>query len=211
LSGLLRLRADALPAPLFARLRRGVARVGAERLSRTYQTTFWFDLGAPSCLPEEAILVLARWLPSARGVRGAEWWLSRMKATNVGVDFHRDRDEHLALGGGPEVHPRWSSVLFLNRVRGGALAVTAEPPCEENPARSPKRLALDLVAPRPNRFALFPGDATHGVLDANNQIPGGRLKGPARLRLALIVNWWSKRPSGVPRFSESQAYRALAF
>jgi hypothetical protein len=46
------------------------------------------------------------------GARGVEWWLSRMWTHDVRVDFHRDRDERLALAGGPARHPRLSSVLF---------------------------------------------------------------------------------------------------
>jgi hypothetical protein len=100
-------------------------------------------------------------------------------------------------------------VLFLNRVRGGALAVTREPPCDDNPARAPEKLALDLAAPRPNRFVVFRGDLTHGVLDANNRVPEGRLPGTGRLRVALILNWWRKRPTGVPTYLESGVYGAL--
>jgi hypothetical protein len=207
---LLRLHELAVPLPLFAKLRRGVARVGAERLKSTYQTTFWFDLNIASCVPETAILSLRRLLPSARGIDGAEWWLSRMYATDVQVDFHRDRDERLARRGGPEVHPRYSSVLFLNRVRGGALAVTREPPDEDRPARSPAGRAWDLASPKPNRFVLFAGNLTHGVLDAHNCIPERRLPEPARMRKALIINWWGKRPTGVPTFASTRVYRALA-
>ena len=206
---LVQLFEPALSAASFRALRRAVARIGQERLRRTYQTTFWFDLGRPTSVAEEAILELLDRLPTRRGVTGAEWWLSRMKTTDVQVDFHRDRDEKRALAGRGEVHPTFSSALFLNRARGGALAVTDQPPCDDNPARAPQRLSLDLVAPRPNRFALFDGRLAHGVLDANNQIPSGRLQGPARMRLALIVNWWPRRPMGVPEFAEATFYRAL--
>jgi hypothetical protein len=198
-----------LPAAAFARLRARVGRVGRERLSATYRTTFWFALGdAPSNVVEEAVVALRRLVPRAR-VAGVEWWLSRMRTTDVQVDFHRDRDERLALAGGPEVHPCWSAVLFLNRVRGGCLAVTAEPPNLENPACAPDRLALDLVMPRPNRLAVFPGGATHGVLDARNRVPEGRLPGRSRLRIAVVMNFWPRRPLGVPSFG-GRAYRALA-
>jgi hypothetical protein len=133
-----------------------------------------------------------------------------MRATEVQVDFHRDRDEKLALATGREVNPRSSSVLFLNRVRGGALAVTREPPDAENPALAPSRPDFTLVAPRPNRFVWFDGRLTHGVLDANNQIPDGRLPGPSRLRRALVMNWWRARPTGISPFSAARVYRALS-
>jgi len=207
---LMTLRDGALPQAQFRRLLRRVRAVGRERLRSTYQTTFWFDFSHPTSVVEETILALRPYLPSLRGLRGVEWWLSRMRTTHVQVDFHQDRDEKLALAGGPLVHPRFSSVLFLNRVRGGLLAVTRDPPCEENPSKAPKRLDFELAAPRPNRLALFRGDLTHGVLDANNAIPDRPLPGSSRLRLALIMNWWHVRPTGVPTFAETRLYRALA-
>jgi hypothetical protein len=203
------LRDGALERGLFATLQRRVKSLGDERLARTYQTTFWFALGTPACIVERAVLALRPFVPT-RGVRGVEWWLSRMWTHDVEVDFHRDRDEKRALRGGRELHPSRSSVLFLNRVRGGALAVTAAPPCDDNPARAPTRLALDLAAPRPNRFVHFDGRLTHGVLDAANQIPGVEKRARGQLRLALIFNWWRQRPEDVPTFRDSRAYRSLA-
>ncbi len=132
-----------------------------------------------------------------------------MYTTDVQVDFHRDRDEKLALATGREANPLLSSVLFLNRVRGGALAVTRELPNPENPALAPSRIDFDLVAPRPNRFVFFDGWLTHGVLDAENQIPNGRLAGRSRLRRTLVMNWWRARPKGVGRFRDASIYSQL--
>ena len=207
---LVRIHDAALPGALFARLLRRVRAVGEERLRQTYQTTFWFDLGSPSNVVDEATLALRPKVPPDRGVVGVEWWLSRMRTTDVRVDFHQDRDEKRAAYSGRLVHPRFSSVLFLNRVRGGLLAVTDQPPCEDNAALAPERFDFDLAAPRPNRFALFRGDLTHGVLDANNDIPHRRLPGRARLRLAVVLNWWDRRPTEVPTFPEARRYPALA-
>jgi len=201
----------ALPAGLFRRLARAVRAVGSERLRATYQTAFWFDLGAPSCVVEEAVLALR---PRARAagagpVAGVEWWLSRMRTSDVQVDFHQDRDEVL-FGRTRRVRcPALGSVLFLNRCRGGALAVTAQPVDEANPALAPLPFDGDLVRPWPNRLALFPGDATHGVLDARGDVPHGRLSPPTPLRLALIMNWWRARPEGRPTFRDAGVYRAL--
>ena len=206
---LVRVLDQAVPAPLFRRLARAVRGLGSEGLRRTYQTTFWFDLGAPAALPEEAILALAPRVPPLR-LAGVEWWLSRMRTSDVQVDFHRDRDEALFARTGAERHPAVSSVLFLGRARGGLLLVTDAPANERNPARAPDRLDGDLVRPWPNRFAIFPGDATHGVLDARNAVPVRRLTPATPLRLALVVNWWRARPEGVPRFAEAARYRSLA-
>lgn len=200
----------ALPPALFRRLRRAVVGLGTRGIRRTYETTFWFDLAAiPAALPELAVRVLAARFREG-GARGVEWWLSRMWTHDVRVDFHRDRDERLALCGGPERHPRISSVLFLNEVRGGALAVTAQPPEPMNPALVPLPLEADLVAPRANRLAMFDGRLTHGVLDAQNGVPTGRLRQRGQLRLTLVMNGWAKRPHGVPGFEEAGRYRALS-
>jgi hypothetical protein len=208
-SSLVHLRDDALTASMFRRLVHRVRAVGTERLRRTYQTTFWFDFGEPSCLPEQVILALRVHLPRRPLLAGVEWWLSRMYTTDVRVDFHRDRDEKLALLTGREANPRFSSVLFLNRVRGGALAVTREPPDPKNPALAPSRVDFDLVAPRPNRFVLFDGRLTHGVLDAENQIPDVPLPGRSRLRRTLVMNWWHARPQGIGTFADASIYRSL--
>jgi len=208
---LVRVVEGALPASLFARLARAVRALGSENLRNTYQTTFWFPLDGtpPTALPEAAVLALRPALPLRRVV-GVEWWLSRMRPSDVQVDFHRDRDEALVRRTGEERHPAMGSVLFLNRCRGGLLAVTEQPANDANPACAPDDLStLDLVRPRPNRLALFPGDATHGVLDANGDVPRGRLPTPAPLRLALVMNWWDRRPAEVPAFAARRRYAAL--
>jgi hypothetical protein len=201
---------DALPARDFQRLLRRVRALGTERLRRTYQTTFWYDFGPPTNVVEQVILTLRPRLPQGRRIIGVEWWLSRMYTTDVQVDFHQDRDEKLALATGRLVHPRVSSVLFLNRVRGGALAITEELPDPDNPSLAPAGMDFALVAPRPNRLVLFDGTLTHGVLDADNQVPHGRLPGRSRLRLTLAMNWWHRRPMEVPTYAEAGLYRALA-
>jgi hypothetical protein len=201
---------EALPPALFRGLRRSVLALGTEGLRRTYQTTFWCPLdGSPTAAPELAVHALSDRFRH-RAARGVEWWLSRMWTHDVRVDFHRDRDERLALAGGPDRHPRVSSVLFLNRVQGGALAVTAQPPDPRNPALVPLPLEADLVGPRPNRLALFDGRLTHGVLDARNGVPGARLRQRGQLRLTLVMNGWARRPHGVPTFEEAGVYAALA-
>jgi hypothetical protein len=200
----------ALPAALFGRLARAVRALGTENLRATYQTTFWFELGAPVTIVEEAVLALRPFLPRGpRGLAGAEWWLSRMRTSDVRVDFHRDRDEALFRRRGVEVHPATTSVLFLNRCRGGLLLVTASPPVDANPARAPDVLDGDLVRPQANRLAVFRGDRTHGVLDANGRIPVRQLARRTGLRLALVVNWWRRRPEGVAGFREAGVYPSL--
>lgn len=66
------------------------------------------------------------------------------------------------------------------------------------------------MTPRPNRLAWFDGRLTHGVLDAENHIPGRRLPKERSLRLAVAINLWSNRPKGARLFAEAGAYRRLA-
>jgi hypothetical protein len=191
----------------FAVLARAVRALRGENLRRTYQTTFWFDLGRPAALPELAILALRPLVPGR--FAGVEWWLSRMRTSDVRVDFHRDRDEALFARTGRTVHPALSSVLFLNRCRGGHLLVLDAAPDPSNPACAPAELDGDLVRPWPDRFVVFRGDLTHGVLDANREVPHRRLPTPTPLRLAVAVNWWAERPERVPPFEGSGRYPAL--
>jgi hypothetical protein len=203
----------ALPARRFARLLLAVQRLGGEGRRSTYQTTFWYPLSAPpTTLVEEAVHLLLPTIPARRrrGVVGVEWWLSRMRTSRVGVDFHRDRDNCLFEQTGLEENPRLGSVLYLNRCVGGLLACTPEPPCPENPALAPRVHDFDFVSPRPNRYVWFDGAATHGVLDAENCIPGRRLPAQRRWRLAVAINLWHRRPVGVPTALERPRYRALA-
>jgi hypothetical protein len=100
-------------------------------------------------------------------------------------------------------------VLFLNRCRGGLLAVTREAPNPRNAALAPDVHDFDFAQPEPNRFVWFDGRLTHGVLDARNEIPWRRLPRQNTLRLAVIANFWRARPTDVPLFSESRAYRSL--
>ncbi len=130
---------DALPTGEFRALVRAVRRLGHERIRAGYQTTFWFDFASqpePTSLVERAVLRLREHVPT-RGVAGVEWWLSRMRTSNVKVDFHRDRDNAYAAQTGRARHPRWSTLLYLNRCRGGLLAVTRSAPEEKNPTRRP--------------------------------------------------------------------------
>ena len=206
---LVRIVDGALRPALFRRLREAIVKLGNERLIAGYQTTFWFDFASePGNVIEDAALALKP-LMNTRAA-GVEWWLSRMRTSNVKVDFHRDRDNARFDDDGVEVHPRFSSLLYLNECRGGLLAVTREDPNPDNQAFAPDTHDFDFVAPKANRFTWFRGDLTHGVLDAENQIPGKRLPREPELRLAIAINFWAQRPRRVPTFAQSRHYRTLA-
>jgi hypothetical protein len=191
----------ALPHALVRNARAAIARIGAERLRQSYFTTFWLERGAAPAHPvEEAVLGLWR-LARPRGCQGAEWWIGRAHTTRIPVEFHFDQD----VKGRRARHPRLSSVFFFNAVRGGQLAVTDQVPGKAAASR------LETISPRRNRYAIFPGNLLHGVLDARGRTPGRPLPGPpGRVRITLVVNYWDRRPTAVPAWTESRVYRSLA-
>ena len=71
---------NALPKKLFRRLVRAVNSVGTERMEDmgSYNTTFWFPLGAkPSNVVEECIVRLCDLVRPGPECIGMEWWLGR--------------------------------------------------------------------------------------------------------------------------------------
>jgi hypothetical protein len=191
----------ALPGPLLRRARRAIARLGARGLGKSYFTTFWLPRDSrPAHAVEEAVLGLAA-IAAPRRWSGAEWWIGRAYTTDLPIGFHFDED---VKGRGAMRHPLLSSVLFFNAVRGGHLAVTDQRPGSGEAAR------LATVKPRANRYAIFDGDLLHGVLDARGRTPGRRLPGPpGRLRVTLVVNFWERRPTSVPQWSQGRTLREL--
>jgi len=192
---------EALPGPLFRRARRSIARLGVTGLRDSYFTTFWLSRASTPAHPvEEAVQALAG-IAAPRRWSGAEWWIGRAYTTDLPIGFHFDED---VKGTGRLRHPLRSSVLFFNSVRGGHLAVT-----DQRPGMGEATL-LATVKPRANRYAIFDGDLLHGVLDARGRTPGRRLPGPrGRLRVTLVVNFWDRRPTDVPAWSESARSRKL--
>ena len=190
----------ALPDALVRRARAAITRLGRERLRSSYFTTFWLPREvAPAHALEEAVLALWK-LARPRGCAGAEWWIGRSHTTRIPLEFHFDQD----VKGRQRRHPRLSSVFFFSPVRGGQLAVTDQVP------RRGAATRLETIAPRRNRYAVFAGNLLHGVLDARGRTPGPRFPGPAgRLRVTLVVNYWERRPTDVPIWSESGIYRPL--
>jgi hypothetical protein len=183
----------AVPDALALRARRAIARLGSERFRDSYFTTFWLPRGAKPAHPLEELVVALWKVARPRGCSGAEWWVGRAFTHRLPIEFHFDQD----VKGRKLRHPRVSSVFFFNRVRGGHLAVTDQRPGDREASR------LQAVKPRRNRYALFRGDLLHGVLDARGTVA-------RRMRITLVVNYWERRPTGVPTWQESGVYRALA-
>lgn len=198
----------ALPPGLFRRARAAVKRLGTSRLQKSYWTTFWLPRSAKAAHPiEEAVVALARFAAPARA-SGMEWWIGRSYTSAVPIGFHFDQDVKARTG---LRHPLVSTVFFFNRVKGGQLAVTDQVPGPGGGPRPAEARRLETAAPAPNRYAIFRGDRFHGVLDERGRTPGRPRPGPRGvLRVTLVVNYWDHRPTGVPRWSETRIYRALA-
>ena len=208
---------DAAPTALAARAARLFARVGTQRMKEGYWTTFWMPLGAQpaqgtsNAFEDLAVALLPHALakagPDARKIVGVEWWLGRSYTNHIPVGFHFDLD---VKGKGAVRYPVVSSVFFFNQVRGGQLAITDQRPDARGRAVPDEPTQLETVEPKPNRYALFDGQLFHGVLDANGHVPGRPLKVPqGRMRRTLVINYWAARPSDVPTWGESRAYRVL--
>lgn len=210
---LVRITDAALPIPEFRRALQGLKRVGDDA---SYWRTFWFPLGdRPANVVEALVPLLRRRLPPAqKRLVGVEWWIGRMRTHDVPLDFHHDRDLKLFEETGELRHPVWSSVLFFTQVKGGSLFVTNQQLVQRrgelvlSPAEP---TAFGRAQPKPNRYAVFPGELFHGVLDARDQVPDEPLpEREGELRLSLVVNWWDEPPRGVKSWAASRAYRALS-
>ena len=199
---------DALEPRLFRSLNRRYLKVGRERFAQSHWTTFWYPLDErPRNAVEEAVQALRRRIPGRP--LGVEWWLGRMDPRNVPIELHADRDNHLFDATGRWVHPRISSVLYMNPVPGGLLLVA------DQGVRGNRSIELDpsahfeVIRPAPNRFIWFEGDRVHGVLNSLNQVPAARLRlPPGRIRRSVIINWWDRPPRGVERW-DGRIYPAL--
>ena len=204
---------EAAPPALVARAARLFGRLGEQRMKEGYFTTFWLPQGAePAHAFEELAISLrphgfAYARKAAREITGLEWWLGRSYTNQVPLGFHFDLD---VQGRGAVRYPVVSSVFFFNEVKGGQLAITDQRPGARGKPVPAQPTQLETVAPAPNRYALFDGQLFHGVLDARGQVPGRPLPGPrGRMRRTLVINYWSERPSEVPEWGASRAYRAL--
>ena len=204
----------ALPESLFAPLTQAVRAIGARA---DYWRSFWLP-AAPSTSPcgwaERAALELLRRVPPPRPVVGLEWWLGWMRTNDVPLEFHHDRDNALHDRTGRIRHPRWSSVLYLSRCRGGALVVTDQRLLHRGPEyllSPPEARRLAHVQPRENLLARFDGRLLHGVLDAHNAVPSAPLPDTAgEPRMTLVMNGWGRRPEGLERWRPEELYPELA-
>ena len=188
---------DALPDALFARLWRRIRALGRERFRDSHWVTFWYDLGRPANVVDEAVLHLhdafAGEVP--RRARGVEWWLGRTDLRRVPIEMHVDRDNHLFDETGTLRHPAPLLGAVLQPRSPGRL-----PPASliSTPARAPAHLVpaepSDWAVARPHAQSVreLPGQpAPRRVRTPTTRSSRpSALRGPqGRLRLvALVVN-----------------------
>jgi hypothetical protein len=166
----------------------------------SYNTTFWFPIGAkPTNIVEQCVSKLYALVRPGPKCIGMEWWLGRLKFGEE-LPFHTDRDRSLRHETGQIVHPLWSSILYLNRFPSSPTVVLDQVlspdgkswiPPEANSGRS-----LDAV---PNHYVAFRGDLRHGVVangaGQKKASPSGDTQKSPELRLTLLVNYWDRRPA----------------
>jgi hypothetical protein len=195
---------DALPTPLFERLVHAVKMTGTERTENmgSYDTTFWFGLGAqPANIAEECISQLHILVRPGPQCIGMEWWLGRLKY-GESLPFHTDRDRSLKKQTGEIVHPLWSSILYLNRFPSSPTIVLDQVWSPDgNSWIPPKPKHGRYLEPIPNDYVVFRGDLRHGVVaneasaKAAAPVDGtGPTPEYSELRLTLLINYWHRRP-----------------
>ena len=186
----------AVPRKQFAALKRAFPPSHFERLLREglrfYQTTFWYPLDRePENVFESIIQGLRPLANPSSSVIGVEWWFSVLMTNSTPqwlLPCHFDRSDIDEKDLQKIRHPEAASVLFLNSVPYGELVVTDQVlTAQGTHPREPKDMRF--LSPKPNRYAVFPGNLYHGVI--------GRMWRPSkesRLRATMAVNWWPEKP-----------------
>jgi hypothetical protein len=199
--GKINLFEDALPVSFFRRLVRAVEAVGTERLDGmgTYDTTFWFPLGAqPTNIVEECLPKLFALVRPGPTCIGVEWWLGRLRR-GQSLRFHSDRDRSLRKQTGQIVHPLWSSILYLNRFADSPTVIYDQVLSADGNSWVPPEpefgRELDAI---PNHYVTFVGNLRHGVVPKqpaqDSPAVSPRSSDSPQLRLTLLVNYWDRRP-----------------
>jgi hypothetical protein len=189
---------ECLPPALHAELMESLSPERFARWFRAglpfYRTTFWYPAGrAPTHVVERAIEVLRQAAQPSEQVVGVEWWFSVVR-TNATPQWllpcHFDRSDLDEKDPARIRHPEWASVLFLNEVPYGELAITDQVLGDDGQPSPSEPRDMRFVPPGDNRYAVFPGHLYHGVI--------GRMwrpRSPDSLRVTMAVNWWTQRPT----------------
>jgi hypothetical protein len=188
--------APALPTSTLDQLRSAVAvATGPDQLRgrSPYQYTFWYSLAAPPRNVVETAVRdhLVHHVPAdvRAAAVGVEWWLGRLAppyASNFEFGLHRDFGENPQTG---ELEsPMLSSVMYLTDVDDGPLVVFGSQPVMDAEDR-------EYVFPAENLYVTFPGHLWHAVLSRSDVHPEPPAVPEHRVRLTVLVNWWSYQPS----------------
>lgn len=193
---ILRTDARVLPSDELATLRNAVdAATDPRNLGdrSPYHYTFWFALDeAPRNAVEMTVAQrLVHRVPVEVRERaiGVEWWIGRLSppyADNFEFGVHRDFGEHPQTG--KLESPLLSSILYLTTLDDAPLVVFPDQP-DLRDARK------EFLFPQANLFAMFRGDLWHVVANRRDVIEDETTAAEDRVRLTVLVNWWSFRPS----------------
>lgn len=184
---------------------------------RTLCSTHWVPLqeesAAHHAIEQAAALLFALILrgdsllspDQAADLVGGEWWLQEQGGDDFPKEFHTDQDLYVVESADGSIcssssHPTLSSVLYLGDV-GGATAVFSQrrraadeaSGCSALVPEEPARAVLSF--PRKNQLLVFRGDLLHGVMHPMLP-PRGVPPTDDAPRLTLLINFWSRRPSG---------------
>jgi hypothetical protein len=188
---------NGLPRALLVELNRSASVEHFARLAASgfpfYRTTFWHPLDrAPSNVFESVIVALKSIVDPKSEVVGVEWWFSVLR-TDASPHWllapHFDRNNLSEKDPERIEHPDRASILFLNGVPDSELVITDQLLTAKG-ARPKQAREMVFVAPRRNRYVVFPGELYHGVIGRM-----WRAAKPPRLRIAMAINWWEEKPA----------------
>ncbi|MBL8330533.1 MAG: hypothetical protein JNJ71_16975 [Rubrivivax sp.] len=205
---------DCLPEPLLQEFQRALPLKHFARRLREgfpfYRSTFWVPQGRPAAhVVERVIEVLREAVQPSSAVVGVEWWFSVMRSNATPqwlLPCHFDRADLDETDPARIRHPEWGSVLFLNAVPYGELAITDQVLGDKGQPTPHEPQDMRFVPPAENRYAVFPGQLYHGVI--------GRMWRPWEddtLRVTMAVNWWTQAPTASYLRDSSDAPGILGF
>lgn len=189
----------ALSSALFGRIVSAVRDIGDENLKDGYSTSFWFPKDAkPANIVEETITALIKLAVPPAAHTGTEWWLGRLRYGKP-LNFHFDQDLTRSRKFGKHEYPLYGSILYLNSFPSSPTVILGHIPGSNPDLVVPEKSAYRVsVAPVANRYAVFRGNLSHGVVPNADSVDGGGGGGkehqPEEFRLTLLVNYWHVRP-----------------
>lgn len=182
-----RIYRDVLPEEAFLSIRRNLLEL---KSIKSHGTPAWHDYKRqPSNnLAEVLIRYLASTINICEGVEGAEWWI-RVRPCNEFKGLHFDKDESLFEKEKLYRYPEFASIFYVDEQGGETVVLDQRKDGISHKLVPEAPTSGVLIKPKPNSFAIFPGNLYHGVLPTSqNQ------SDKAGNRITLLINWWRNKP-----------------